>query len=211
MIWRTIKVSTVVALVTLGSALHAEAATLTFDSVQFPGTGVPLSVVGSDGVTFTFTAGPSSQFEAFQSGGAGSFPAGAFFLAPGLGNTTPIDIAFSSPITSFSIPVSSDRTGDSPYTSTVQLFDGSTRVESITLSGNTLNAPLVFTASGVFTSAVVSTLVPVAPFGFTQNIGSLSYSTAQAVPGPVVGAGLPGLLAGFGAMLAWRRKRRAAV
>ena len=29
------------------------------------------------------------------------------------------------------------------------------------------------------------------------------------VPGPIVGAGLPGLLAGFGVMLAWYRKRRA--
>jgi hypothetical protein len=29
------------------------------------------------------------------------------------------------------------------------------------------------------------------------------------VPGPVAGAGLPGLLAGFGAILAWYRKRRA--
>jgi hypothetical protein len=36
-------------------------------------------------------------------------------------------------------------------------------------------------------------------------------STPAAAPGPVVGAGLPGLLAGFGAMLAWYRKRRAAV
>ena len=30
----------------------------------------------------------------------------------------------------------------------------------------------------------------------------------RSVPGPVVGAGIPGLLAGFGAMLAWYRKRR---
>jgi hypothetical protein len=30
-----------------------------------------------------------------------------------------------------------------------------------------------------------------------------------AVPGPIAGAGLPGLMAGLGAMLAWYRKRRA--
>lgn len=33
--------------------------------------------------------------------------------------------------------------------------------------------------------------------------------TTVGVPGPVAGAGLPGLLAGFGALLAWYRKRRA--
>jgi hypothetical protein len=40
------------------------------------------------------------------------------------------------------------------------------------------------------------------PYAATGTIGPVS-----AVPGPVVGAGLPGLLAGFGAMLAWYRKK----
>ena len=35
-------------------------------------------------------------------------------------------------------------------------------------------------------------------------------NAAAAVPGPTVGAGLPGLVAGFGAMLVWYRRRRAA-
>lgn len=42
------------------------------------------------------------------------------------------------------------------------------------------------------------------------NVGSFLVRDTVAVPGPVVGAGLPGLLAGFGVMLAWYRKRRAA-
>jgi hypothetical protein len=39
---------------------------------------------------------------------------------------------------------------------------------------------------------------------------TLTGTSITSVPGPIVGAGLPGLLAGFGAMLAWYRKRRAA-
>jgi len=48
-------------------------------------------------------------------------------------------------------------------------------------------------------------------------VSALTYTTGTTnqqctgncpVPGPIVGAGLPGLLAGFGAMLAWYRKRR---
>jgi hypothetical protein len=41
--------------------------------------------------------------------------------------------------------------------------------------------------------------------GLTAQISNDSFS----VPGPIAGAGLPGLLAGFGAILAWYRKRRA--
>jgi hypothetical protein len=42
-------------------------------------------------------------------------------------------------------------------------------------------------------------------------LDDVSLNPAAAVPGPVVGAGLPGLVAGVGAMLAWYRKRRATV
>jgi hypothetical protein len=55
------------------------------------------------------------------------------------------------------------------------------------------------------------------PDGFTVNdpdmfiVNNNFVVPTAGVPGPVVGAGLPGLLAGVGAMLAWYRKRRAAV
>lgn len=45
----------------------------------------------------------------------------------------------------------------------------------------------------------------------TGDLLSVSIDRPQAVPGPMVGAGLPGLLAGFGALLAWYRRRRVVV
>jgi hypothetical protein len=53
------------------------------------------------------------------------------------------------------------------------------------------------------------------PDGFTVNdpdmfiVNNNFVAPTVGVPGPVVGAGLPGLLAGFGATLAWYRRRRA--
>lgn len=185
----------------------ASAATVSFSGVQFPGTGAPLSVTGSDGTVFTFTAGSSSQFQSTQSGGIGAFPAGSYFLSPGLGNTTPINIAFSSALTAFSIPVSTDRVGDSPFTTTVNLFNGATLANTSTQSGNVLNGPLTFAATGLFTSASISTLAN-SPFGYTQNLGSITYTSraATAVPGPIAGAGLIPL-AGLGAVWFARRRR----
>ena len=180
------------AIVLAGGATRASAAMLTFDTVQFPGTGVPLSVSGSDGETFTFSAGSGSQFEAFQSGGGGSYAQGTYFLAPGLGNDTPINVAFSSPIYSITIPVSSDRVGDSPYTSTVQFYNGSSLLDSITESGNAQNPAETFSFNKAITSAIISTSAN-SPFGYTQNIGPISYSVSS-VP-------LPPALSMFGVAL----------
>jgi LPXTG-motif cell wall-anchored protein len=47
------------------------------------------------------------------------------------------------------------------------------------------------------------------PFGFTQNIGPITFETASsvAVPGPIAGAGIPALMALGG--FVWARRRKA--
>ena len=191
-----LKITALLASLALFGGLHqASAAILTFDTATFPGTGIPLSVTGSDGDVFTFEAGSGSQFESFASGFVGSYPLGTYFLAAGLGNTTPITVSFSNIITSIEIPVSSDRVGNSPYSSTVNFYDGTKLVDSVTKAGNTLNPAEVFKYEGAITSAVISTLVDssYAPFGYTQNLGPLTYSVSS-VPlpasAPMFGAAL---------------------
>lgn len=195
----------------LANAVPAFAATVTFDPTFEPGTGNPLLVTGSDGNVFTFSAGPSSQFEAFQSGGSGSFPVGTTVLNPGLGlANTPTTIAFAAPISFISFLVSSDRVGDSPFSTTVNFFDGASLVDSITKLGNTLNPPALFDFSGALTSVVISTTVdaPYSASGYTQSIGGITYNVSS-VPLPASAPMFGAALLALGAV-GYGMKRKAA-
>jgi len=83
-----------------------------------------------------------------------------------------------------------------------------------------LSLDTTFTASDLVTFGTANTVSGLSLVGtdfYFKQAGDqqpdfyVSALTYSAVPGPIVGAGLPGLLAGFGAMLAWYRKRRSVV
>jgi hypothetical protein len=62
-------------------------------------------------------------------------------------------------------------------------------------------------SNGPITSLTLSSIPGGSPLWPTVDNFRLAQGLASPVPGPMVGAGIPGLVMAFGGFLAWRRRK----
>jgi hypothetical protein len=133
--------------------------------------------------------------------GFNTTPGGQSFYLQFGGTAT---FTFSSPINAFGFYVTGLQTNAVPQ-ETLTFFDGSQR---------TINTPPAIGGGGAFIGFTdLGASITSLSYNATNDIVAIDdvrFSGSRAVPSPIIGAGMPGLIAACGGVLAWwRRKRRA--
>jgi hypothetical protein len=161
---------------------------------------VPFSVTSLLGGGITVTSG-TEKFVVTDNFGTFSF---VFNLAPGLQDKTDNgSCQINGGAASFFNACSGANSSGTLFSLGHDLTGGGAFYSGV---GNFLPVTIAFAATpGAFANCSSAT-----PCNFDLGFVSMQgTSQVSAVPGPIAGAGVPGLLAGFGAMLAWYRRRRA--
>jgi hypothetical protein len=198
-------------------ASAARADTIDFSQFGAPGStfASPLTGVTVGGIPVTLTS-PNGTFGAYiQASHAlgdgtweGVFPAGSPLLFDGYGSGA-VTLSFATALTSLTLAAQANNFGN--YTETFQAFSGASLVDTVSaslfncadLSCQGPGGLLTLSFASGFDRVVVSTTNDEGGFALYGGAGA----APAAVPGPVVGAGLPGLVMAFGGLLAWRRRR----